>query len=135
MALAPDDMAAARSLSRRSTSRRISFASVSTRSWASASVREVFTTAGQDVFQRSGRDHDDHEELMWAAIERLPTVDRVRKGILEQVLDDGKVVREEVDFANLGIQDKKHLTEYILKAVEDNESFLRRLRDRTDRLG
>ncbi|XP_073130365.1 pleiotropic drug resistance protein 2-like isoform X2 [Henckelia pumila] len=135
MALAPDDMVAARSLSRRSTSRRISFASVSTRSWASASVREVFTAAGQDAFQRSGRDHDDHEELMWAAIERLPTTDRMRRGILEQVLDDGKVVREEVDFANLGIQDKRHLTEYMLKAVEDNERFLHRLRDRTDRVG
>ncbi|KZV57480.1 pleiotropic drug resistance protein 2-like [Dorcoceras hygrometricum] len=132
MALAADDIAAA---SRRSSSRRSSLASVSARSWASASVREVFTAPGQDVFQRSGRDHDDHEELMWAAIERLPTFDRVRKGILQQVSDDGKVVREEVDFANLGIQDKKLLTEYMLRAVEDNEMFLRRLRDRTDRVG
>lgn len=133
-ALAGDDLAAARSLSRGSNSRRISFASVSTRSWASASVREVFTAPGQDAFQRSAREYDDQEELMWAAIERLPTYDRTRKGILKQVMDDGKVVREEVDFANLGNQEKKHLMENILKVVdEDNERFLLRLRDRTDR--
>lgn len=133
-ALAADDVAAARSLSRGSASRRISFASVSTRSWASASVREVFTAPGQDAFQKSGREYDDQEELMWAAIERLPTYDRTRKGILKQVQDDGKIVREEVDFANLGDSAKKHLLENILKVVEDdNERFLQRLRDRTDR--
>ncbi|KAK4480407.1 hypothetical protein RD792_013480 [Penstemon davidsonii] len=133
--LAGDDLAAARSLSRGSGSRRISFSSVSRRSWASASAREVFTAPGEDAFHRSGREYDDQDELMWAAIERLPTYDRMRKGILKQVLDDGRVVREEVDFANLGIQEKKHLMENILKVVEeDNEKFLLRLRDRTDRV-
>ncbi|KAL0303557.1 UNVERIFIED_CONTAM: Pleiotropic drug resistance protein 2 [Sesamum radiatum] len=135
-ALAGDDRAAARSLSRGSASRRISFASVSTRSWASASVREVFTAPGQDAFEKSGREYDDQEELMWAAIERLPTYDRTRKGILKQVLEDGKVVREEVDFAHLGNQERKHLMDNILRVVdEDNERFLQRLRDRTDRVG
>ncbi|PIN08714.1 Pleiotropic drug resistance proteins (PDR1-15), ABC superfamily [Handroanthus impetiginosus] len=134
--LAQDDVAVARSLSRGSASRRISFASVSTRSWASASVREVFAAPGQDAFNKSGREYDDQEELMWAAIERLPTYDRTRKGILKQVLDDGKVVREEVDFSHLGDREKKNLMENILKVVdEDNERFLQRLRDRTDRVG
>ncbi|KAH6766895.1 pleiotropic drug resistance 11 [Perilla frutescens var. hirtella] len=133
---AAEERAAARSLSRGSASRRISFASVSTRSWASASVREVFTAPGQDAFQRSGREFDDQEELMWAAIERLPTYDRTRKGILKQVMEDGKVVREEVDFAHMGNQERKHLMDNILKVVdEDNERFLLRLRDRTDRVG
>lgn len=133
---AAEERAAARSLSRGSASRRISFASVSTRSWASASVREVFTAPGQDAFQRSAREFDDQEELMWAAIERLPTYDRARKGILKQVMEDGKVVREEVDFANMGNQERKHLMDNILKVVdEDNERFLLRLRDRTDRVG
>lgn len=131
---AAEERAAARSLSRGSASRRISFASVSTRSWASASVREVFTAPGQDAFQRSAREFDDQEELMWAAIERLPTYDRTRKGILKQVMEDGKVVREEVDFAHLGNQERKHLMDNILKVVdEDNERFLQRLRERTDR--
>lgn len=116
-ALAGDDLA-------RSTSSR--------RSWASASFREVWT-APPDVFNRSGRE-DEEEELRWAAIERLPTFDRLRKGVLTQVLDNGRVVHGEVDVTKLGMQDKKQLMESILKVVEDdNEKFLRRLRDRTDR--
>ncbi|KAJ9684813.1 hypothetical protein PVL29_017010 [Vitis rotundifolia] len=87
-----------------------------------------------DVFQ-SGRD-DDEEELKWAPIERLPTFERLRKGMLKQVLNDGKVVHKEVDFTNLGMQERKHLIESILKVVEeDNEKFLLRLRERTDRVG
>lgn len=56
--------------------------------------------------------------------------------MLKQVLDDGKVVHEEVDFTNLGMQERKHHIESILKVVEeDNEKFLLRLRERTDRVG
>ncbi|KAL5545906.1 hypothetical protein UlMin_005593 [Ulmus minor] len=56
--------------------------------------------------------------------------------MLRQVLDNGRVVHDEVDVTNLGMQDKKQLMESILKVVEeDNEKFLRRLRDRTDRVG
>ncbi|CAA0829240.1 ABC transporter G family member 34 [Striga hermonthica] len=118
------------------SSRRMSLGSLSSRSWASASVREVFTAPGQDTFGRSGREYDDQEELIWAAIERLPTYDRTRKGILKKVLEDGKVVREEVDFTHLGDQQKKRLMESILRVVDDdNERFLRSLRDRTDRVG
>lgn len=105
----------------------------SRRSWASTSFREVWTAPAADVFNRSGR-QDDEDELRWAAIERLPTYDRLRTGILRQVLDNGKVVMDEVDVTKLGVQDKKQLMESILKVVEDdNEKFLRRLRDRTDR--
>ncbi|KAJ9695169.1 hypothetical protein PVL29_010586 [Vitis rotundifolia] len=118
-ALAGDDLA-------RSTSSR--------RSWASASFREVWT-APPDVFNRSGR-QDDEEELRWAAIERLPTYDRLRRGMLRQVLDNGRVVTDEVDVTKLGVQDKRQLMASILKVVEDdNEKFLHRLRDRTDRVG
>ncbi|XP_030965023.1 pleiotropic drug resistance protein 2-like isoform X2 [Quercus lobata] len=122
-------------LVRSMSSKRMSFRSSSSkRSWASSSLREAWT--GQtDVFQKSGRE-DDEEELMWAALERLPTYDRLRKGMLKQVLDNGRVGYQEVDVTNLGVQDKKHLIESILKVVEeDNEKLLRRLRARTDRVG
>ncbi|KAM5559550.1 pleiotropic drug resistance protein 2 [Rosa sericea] len=127
-ALAGDDLA-------RSTSSRRSYGSHgSKRSWASTSFREVWQ-APPDVFNRSGR-QDEDEELRWAAIERLPTYDRLRRGMLRQVLDNGRVVTDEVDVTRLGVQDKKVLMENILKVVEDdNERFLRRLRDRTDRVG
>ncbi|KAK2994423.1 hypothetical protein RJ640_009650 [Escallonia rubra] len=110
----------------------------SRRSWRSQSIREVWQ--GQpDVFARGSRQSqvvDEEEELKWAAIERLPTYDRMRKGILVQNMSNGKVVRNEVDVANLGAQDKQQLMESILKVVEDdNERFLQRLRNRTDRVG
>ncbi|KAK6231796.1 hypothetical protein SCA6_001869 [Theobroma cacao] len=127
-ALAGDDLA--RSMS----SRRSWAASGSHRSWASASFREVWQPP-PEVFNRSGR-QDDEEELRWAAIERLPTYDRLRKGMLRQVLDNGRIVHDEVDVTKLGLQDKKQLMDSMLKVVEeDNERFLRRLRDRTDRVG
>ncbi|KAK9282777.1 hypothetical protein L1049_010998 [Liquidambar formosana] len=127
-ALARDDLA--RSMS----SRALSFRSSSKRSWGSASIREAWTSQS-NVFERSGR-QDDEDELRWAAIERLPTYDRLRKGILKQELDNGRVGYQEVDITNLGMLDKKHLMESILKVVEeDNEKFLSRLRDRTDRVG
>ncbi|KAG6418675.1 hypothetical protein SASPL_120879 [Salvia splendens] len=114
----------------RSMSRKASFASSSTKGWASASFREAFGAQGGDVFQKSGR-QDDEEQLKWAAIERLPTYDRMRKGILKQV-----VIHEEIDFGNLGVHNKKHIKDTMLKALEDdNERFLLRLRDRINRVG
>lgn len=105
-------------------------------SWGTPSFREVWAAQTADAFSRSSRldGNDDEEELRWAAIERLPTYDRMRKGVLRQVLENGKVVSEEVDVTKLGSQDKKVLIESILKIVEeDNEKFLLRLRNRSDR--
>lgn len=117
-ALAGDDLAA-RSLS-------------SGRRWGSARFREIWQSP-PEVFDRSQR-HDTEEDLMWAAIERLPMYDRLRKGLLRKVADNGNVVLDEVDVTKLGTQHKKQLMGSILKVVEeDNENFLRRLRDRTDR--
>lgn len=112
-------------LSARSTS--------SGRGWgSSARFREIWQTP-PEVFERSPR-HDTEEDLMWAAIERLPMYDRLRKGMLKKVGDNGKVVLDEVDVTKLGAQHKKQLIESILKVVEeDNENFLKRLRERTDR--
>ncbi|XVE99098.1 hypothetical protein REPUB_Repub03eG0167600 [Reevesia pubescens] len=130
--LAGDDLA--RSMSNRSMSRRASLGSGSRRGWASASIREAWNSQ-TDAFHRSRREEDE-EQLKWAAIERLPTYDRLRKGMLKHVLDEGKVGYEEVDITNLDMQDKKNLMGSVLRVVEeDNERFLLRLRERTDRVG
>ncbi|KAL6202872.1 hypothetical protein ACLB2K_026576 [Fragaria x ananassa] len=108
--------------------------SSSRRSWRSTSVRELWNAP--DVFQRSVRQMDEEEELKWAAIERLPTYDRMRKGMLRNVMSNGRVVAEEVDVVNLGDAEKKRLMESILKVIEeDNEKFLKKLRARNDRVG
>ncbi|CAK9323072.1 unnamed protein product [Citrullus colocynthis] len=79
---------------------------------------------------------DEEEEVLWAAIERLPTYDRLRKGMLRQVAENGKVVYDEVDVRKLGFEERKGLMEKMVKVVEeDNEKFLRRIRDRMDRMG
>lgn len=119
-------------------SRASSISSSRRSSWRSASIREVWQGAPDDVFTRNStsrrRELDDEEELVWAAIERLPTYDRVRRGMLTQINSKGKVIHDEVNVTKLGAQDKKLLIDNILKVVEDdNEKFLRRLRNRTDR--
>lgn len=104
--------------------------SSSRRSWA-----ESFRDRA-DVFRRSlaTEEGDDEENLKWAALEKLPTYDRMRKGIIRQVVDNGNVIASEVDVNKLGPQDRKSLLEHIFKVVEeDNERFLMRLRDRIDR--
>jgi hypothetical protein len=104
-------------------------------SWRAGSFRDP-----SDVFRRSV-DDDDEEYLKWAALEKLPTYDRVRHAIIRHVVDgDGeleggkKFVSNEVDISKLGVHDRKALLEQISRMVEeDNERFLNRLRDRIDR--
>lgn len=85
-----------------------------------------------DVFGRSSREEDDEEALKWAALEKLPTYDRLRKGIMTG--DRGEI--QEVDIQGLGIQERKNLLEKLVRnAEEDNERFLLKLRNRMERVG
>ncbi|XP_058112196.1 pleiotropic drug resistance protein TUR2-like [Magnolia sinica] len=85
-----------------------------------------------DVFSRSSRDEDDEEALKWAALEKLPTYDRIRKGLLTGVAGEHK----EVDIHNLGFQEKKNLLERLIRvAEEDNEKFLLKLKNRMEQVG
>ncbi|GAV84106.1 ABC_tran domain-containing protein/ABC2_membrane domain-containing protein/PDR_assoc domain-containing protein, partial [Cephalotus follicularis] len=81
---------------------------------------------------RSSRGEDDEEALKWAALEKLPTFDRLRKGILTN--SHGGV--DEIDVHNLGLQEKKNLLQKLLKNAQvDNEEFLLKLKNRIDRVG
>lgn len=106
----------------------------SSEEWSSVSLHEAVSSQQGDMHLRSVKEIDEEEELKWEALGRLPTYDRMRKGILKQVLDNGTVNYEEVDITKLGVQEKKHLLENILKtAEEDYEKFLHKMRDRIDR--
>ncbi|RWW87996.1 hypothetical protein BHE74_00003150 [Ensete ventricosum] len=86
-----------------------------------------------NIFSRSSRDEDDEEALKWAALEKLPTYDRVRRGILA-LTEDGRQLQE-VDIQRLGLQERKTLMERLVRvAEEDNERFLLKLKDRIDRM-
>ena len=92
---------------------------------------------GDDVFSRSSRDEDDEEALRWAALEKLPTYDRVRRAIVP--LGDGAEAGGgkglvDVDVLSLGPQQRRALLERLVRvADEDNERFLLKLKDRVDR--
>ncbi|PKA51611.1 Putative pleiotropic drug resistance protein 7 [Apostasia shenzhenica] len=84
------------------------------------------------VFGRSMREEDDEEALKWAALEKLPTYDRMRKGMLP----GSRGIAQEVDIQELGIEGRKNLLEKLVRtAEEDNEKFLLKLRDRMERVG
>ncbi|KAM3303057.1 pleiotropic drug resistance protein 2 [Capsicum chacoense] len=112
-------------------------------SWRSSqSIKEVFGGQRDAFFMKNYSTRwremaeEEEKELKWAAIDRLPTYDRMRKGMMKDVIGNGRVVHHEVDMTKLGNQDRQLLMESILKVVEDdNEKFLRRLRSRTDRVG
>ncbi|EEF35081.1 ATP-binding cassette transporter, putative [Ricinus communis] len=93
----------------------------------------IYRNSGVDVFSRSSREEDDEEALRWAALEKLPTYDRLRKGILVSVSKGGA---NEIDVDNLGFEERKTLLERLVKvAEEDNEKFLLKLKNRLDRVG
>ncbi|OMP00185.1 ABC-2 type transporter [Corchorus olitorius] len=71
-----------------------------------------------NAFSRSFRQEDDEEALKWAAIERLPTFARVRKGLL--TTPNGET--SEIEIPKLGFKERKSLMERLIKDTEsDNE--------------
>ncbi|XP_019707345.1 ABC transporter G family member 36-like [Elaeis guineensis] len=88
--------------------------------------------SGDDIFSRSSQDEDDEAALKWAALEKLPTYNRLRRGILTLAEGDHK----EIDIHSLSLQERKTLLERLIRVAEkDNEEFLLKLRDRIDRVG
>ncbi|KAA3490137.1 ABC transporter G family member 32-like [Gossypium australe] len=88
--------------------------------------------SAENVFSRSAsfREEDDEEEaLRWAALERLPTYARVRRGIFRNMVGD----RKEVDVSELELTDQRLLLERLVKSTEDDpEQFFDRMRKRIE---
>lgn len=85
---------------------------------------------GVEAFSRSLHDEDEEEALKWAALEKLPTYNRLKKGIL--ITPTGEA--SEIDIPNLGFQERKELIGRFLKgSEEDNERFLLKIKNRIDR--
>ncbi|KAL0330265.1 UNVERIFIED_CONTAM: Pleiotropic drug resistance protein 1 [Sesamum radiatum] len=96
------------------------------------SSSNIWRNTSMDVFSRSSREEDDEEALKWAALERLPTYTRIRRGIYAE--DEGQP--REVDVKNLGLIERKNLLERLVKiAQDDNEKFLLKIKQRMDRVG
>lgn len=84
----------------------------------------------EDIFSLSSRNEDDEEALKWAALEKQPTYDRIRKGILS--IDTGEL--KEVNVKDLNYQERKNLLERLIKVEEDDiEKFLLKLKNRVEK--
>ncbi|CAO2034258.1 unnamed protein product [Urochloa humidicola] len=115
--------------------------------WASSSRRSVNWSSSisqsyrqmetEDPFGRaqSKHDHRDEEEsLRWAALEKLPTYDRMRQGILRRVLNQQEGLQDGVEVVDIqklaGGDGGRALLERLFQ--DDSERFLRLLRERLD---
>lgn len=97
---------------------------------ARISSSNIWRNSTMEAFSRSSREEDDEEVLKWAALEKLPTYLRIRRGILTE--EEGQA--REIDITSLGLLEKKNLLERLVKITEeDNEKFLLKLKDRIDR--
>ncbi|KAK8584758.1 hypothetical protein V6N13_138707 [Hibiscus sabdariffa] len=96
-----------------------------------ASGSSIWRNSAVDIFSRSSGGEDDEEALKWAAIEKLPTVARLRKGILT----GSQGGADEIDVYNLGWQEKRTILERLVRVVEeDNERFLLKLKNHLNRV-
>lgn len=94
------------------------------------SSSNIWRNTGLEAFSRSSVEVDDEEALKWAALERLPTNLRIRRGILNE--DEGKY--REIDIKNLGLVERRNLVERLLEIAEEgNEKFLLKLKERIQR--
>lgn len=100
---------------------------------ASRMIEDVFSPMNS---RRSTRAEEDEEALRWAALEKLPTYDRLRKTVLKSFPEneDDKIMHKEVDVRNLDVNVRQEFIDRLFKvAEEDNERFLRKLRNRIDK--
>ncbi|XP_030971325.1 pleiotropic drug resistance protein 1-like [Quercus lobata] len=92
----------------------------------------IWRSGGVEAYSKSSGDEDDEEALKWAALEKLPTFNRLKKGLL--TTQEGET--SEIDIHNLGLHERKILIDRLLKIPEeDYEKFLLQLRNRIDRVG
>ncbi|XP_015572858.1 ABC transporter G family member 29 [Ricinus communis] len=83
---------------------------------------------------RSGK--DDEEALKWAAIQRLPTYTRLRTCLFKNLVENRNQHCKITDVSKLDVNDKKLFLEKKFRVPEeDNDKFLRKLRDRIDEVG
>ncbi|OMO66550.1 hypothetical protein COLO4_30505 [Corchorus olitorius] len=126
---------------------------------SSSSIKGSLSTSMEDGFETSGgmnaaesrnriQAEEDEEALRWAAIEKLPSFHRLRTSIINSFVENDdndqshgignrrKIAPREVDVRKLGIDDRQNFINALFKvADEDNEKFLKRFRNRVDKVG
>lgn len=80
----------------------------------------------------------EEEALAWAAIERLPTYERLRTSILNDLVNNQPIgsTHNQIDVTNIPPEARKQLIDRLLGVTDqDNERFLLKLRQRLDGVG
>ncbi|KAK1434148.1 hypothetical protein QVD17_11066 [Tagetes erecta] len=105
-------------------------------------MEDVFTPGGGGSHdgRRSRHSMEDEEALRWAALEKLPTYNRLRTTIFKSYApaDQQQMPTEQMllDVRDLDPQARQTFIDNIFKvAEEDNEIFLRKFKDRVDKVG
>ena len=111
---------------------------------SSSSLREALSSSSSlsrlsaSVSLRE-QQHDEEGELKWAAIERLPTMNRLYTSLplhAKANAGDGAHVLEPVDVRSLGAADRRELVNNLIADIhKDNLRLLRYQRRRMDRVG
>ncbi|KAM4107961.1 hypothetical protein ACB094_03G007800 [Castanea mollissima] len=101
-----------------------------------SSASGLSSTKGGDV----DVDADAVYALQWAAIERLPTFERLRSSLFDEDGDDvgANDTKEKrvIDVTKLGAQERHVFIEKLIKHIEhDNLRLLRKIRNRIDKVG
>jgi hypothetical protein len=103
---------------------------LSSSSWraAAASFRESLSRS-LSLNQQHDQANDDEAELKWAAVERLPTLDRLHTSLLHGDL-------QMVDVRRLGAAERRMVVDNLIANIQrDNLRLLRKQRQRMDRVG
>ncbi|CAF2089792.1 unnamed protein product [Brassica napus] len=81
---------------------------------------------------RREKEEDEDEAMKWAALERLPTHDRVSKAMLRGITGGFK----EIDMKDLSLEERRELFDRVVAMNDDDWHgfYLRRLKRRTDRV-
>ena len=119
-------------------------ASAASRLQLSSSLREALSSSSSlsrlsvSVSLRE-QQHDEEGELKWAAIERLPTRNRLYTSLplhAKANAGDGAHLLEPVDVRTLGAADRRELVDNLIADIhKDNLRLLRYQRRRMDRVG
>ncbi|AQK39261.1 ABC transporter G family member 41 isoform X2 [Zea mays] len=105
--------------------------SSSWRAAAAASIRESLSRSLSSLSHQQEEKDDDEVELRWAAVGRLPTMDRLHTSLQ---LHAGQ--RQVVDVRRLGAAERRMVVDALVANIHrDNLRLLRKQRQRMDRVG
>ncbi|KZV47395.1 pleiotropic drug resistance protein 3-like [Dorcoceras hygrometricum] len=112
------------------------------RSFRSSFRRRVSSFGSNSELSNASGVHelDDETLLHWAAIDRLPTFDRLRSSLFDQIGDGNEPEngggKRVVDVTKLGATERHIFIERLIKHIEhDNLRLLRKIRKRIDKVG